>query len=143
MIPEASLRRVLSFNSKDWWLIALGVIGAMVVGTSFPVFSVVLAEATTRFTNVRSTEILQEIHPIAAAFLAIGFGLGVANFFKVPTCYQSHDTTILLRLSASCDVTVPAVHPPEFVLQCDGRKAHITTQSRVFQEYVASGDQLV
>ena len=64
----------------------MGVIGAIIVGTSFPVFSIVFSEAVAKFTSVRSNEILGEIHPIAGAFLAIGFGLGTANFFKVTTC---------------------------------------------------------
>ena len=61
----------------------MGVIGAMIVGTSFPVFSIVFSEAVTKFTDVPPSKILGEIHPIAGAFLAIGFGLGTANFFKV------------------------------------------------------------
>ena len=33
-----------SYLAKDWWILAVGLVGAVLVGTSFPLFGIVFGE---------------------------------------------------------------------------------------------------
>ena len=39
-----SMFRLLALNAKEWWLIILGLLGAGVNGSIFPIFAIVFAE---------------------------------------------------------------------------------------------------
>jgi len=69
-------------NSKEWWIITLGVLGATINAAVFPSFSLLFGELLQIFERPNN-EILNAVHPWAALFIAIGIVSGVANFFKV------------------------------------------------------------
>ena len=79
-------------------MLAIGVVGAVVVGTSFPLFGIVFGEGLdVVFDNVDGT-IFDEMHKAAGGMLAIGVALGTANFFKVPQLLGASDDTLFHSL---------------------------------------------
>ena len=69
-------------NSKEWWLIILGVLGAGFQGSIFPLFAVFFGEILAVFA-LPSDQVLDEIHVWAGLFLVLGVVSFVSVFFKV------------------------------------------------------------
>lgn len=44
-LQQVPLSRIMKLNAKEWWLIVLGVLGAGVQGSIFPVFAILFGEA--------------------------------------------------------------------------------------------------
>ena len=76
------LTRVMKANAKEWWIILFGLLGSFVLGSVFPLFSVIFGELLTVFSSPAS-EILDELHLYAGLFLVLGVVSGIALFLKV------------------------------------------------------------
>ena len=74
--------RVLKANANEWWLICLGLVGSLILGSVFPAFAVFFGEVLEVFTRP-ADEILDGLHPWAALFLVLGTVSGIAVFLKV------------------------------------------------------------
>ena len=81
-VPEVSLIRIMKANLKEWYLIVLGILGAAVVGSMYPVFAVIFGEILTVFARP-ADEILDAIHLWGGLFLVLGVVSGTAAFIKV------------------------------------------------------------
>ena len=86
-IPVVPLHRVLRLNAKEWWIIILGLLGAAVSGSIWPVFSIFISEVVALFSN-RADEILGETHLWASLFIVLGVCSGVEIFAKVSISYM-------------------------------------------------------
>lgn len=84
-IPEVGLFRVISLNAKEWWLIILGVIGAALNGSIFPLFALVFGEILRVF-SLQGDELLAGIGMWAGMFVVLGIVSGVGVFLKVRWC---------------------------------------------------------
>ena len=82
-IPQASFGRLMKVNTPEWWLIAIGVVAAILNGSVFPVYSILFGEVLRVFQESRTDEVLEDITPWAVLFLALAVGSGIAIFFKV------------------------------------------------------------
>ena len=74
--------RVLKANANEWWLIGLGLLGSLILGSVFPAFAIFFGEVLQVFTRP-TNEILNALHPWAALFLVLGTVSGIAVFLKV------------------------------------------------------------
>ena len=85
-----SLLRVLKANANEWWLIGLGLLGSLVLGSVFPAFAIFFGEILDVFTRP-ADQILDGLHPWAGLFLVLGTVSGIAVFLKVilVSCYCS------------------------------------------------------
>ena len=81
-IPSVSLLRVFALNSKEWWLILLGVVGAILNGAIYPVFAILFGEILSVFA-MPASEIVSSIGLWAGLFLVLGFVSGLGVFLKV------------------------------------------------------------
>ena len=77
-----SLFRVIKLNAREWWIILLGVLGAAVDGSIFPLFALLFGEILEVF-SLRSDEILSGVHLWAGLFIVLGVVAGVGVFLKV------------------------------------------------------------
>ena len=84
-----SLLQILRLNSQDWWLLVVGFVGAFIIGSAFPFFSIVFGEVV-RVLSLPSDEILSEIHPWGATYLALGIAAAIGIFTKV--VHETHTT---------------------------------------------------
>ena len=84
-IPEVSIFRVMALNSKEWWLIILGMIGAFMAGCITPLFAIVFGEILEVFALERD-QIQSSIALWAGLFLAMGAFSGIGIFLKVHIC---------------------------------------------------------
>ena len=99
-----SLLKILRLNSKDWWLLGLGFVGAFIVGCVFPTFAIVFGEVLRVF-SLPASQVLSEIHPWGATFLGLGVAAAVGLFMQVeqhthhfkqtpdccfPVCFRMH-----------------------------------------------------
>ena len=82
-IPPASLTRLLKVNSPEWWLIVVGVLGAVVNGSIFPIYSILFGEVLRVFQESLPGEIVEEITTWALLFLMLAVVSAIAIFFKV------------------------------------------------------------
>ena len=83
-IPSVSLGRIIAVNAKEWWLILLGVIGAGVNGSVFPLFAVIFGEIVRTFA-LPPSQIQSELNFWAVMFIVLGFISGTGLFLKVRT----------------------------------------------------------
>ena len=81
-IPKVPLHRVLRLNAKEWWIIILGILGATIGGSIWPVFSIFVSEVVALFA-VPADEILREIHLWASLFIVLRVVSGLGTFAKV------------------------------------------------------------
>ena len=81
-IPVVPLHRVLRLNAKEWWIIILGLLGAAIGGSVWPVFSIFIAEVVALF-SLPADEIFGEIHLWASLFIVLGVVSGLGVFAKV------------------------------------------------------------
>lgn len=81
-IPSVFLGRVLALNSKEWWIIVFGVLGCTLIGSLFPVFSVVFGEILRVF-SLGANEVTSAIHPWAGLYIVLGLVSGIGVFLKV------------------------------------------------------------
>ena len=81
-IPEVKLTRVLHANAPEWWVIIFGLLGSLILGSIFPLFSVIFGEILEVFARP-SSEILDALHLWAALFIVLGVVSGFAAFLKV------------------------------------------------------------
>lgn len=79
-ISNPSLLKMLHLNSRDWLLITLGCVGAVVSGIVFPMWSIMYRQSTEALKELNPFE---KSHPWAASFIALGIAAGVGNFFQV------------------------------------------------------------
>lgn len=75
-------RKILALNRKEWWIILLGVIAAMISGAGFPIFAVMFGGVFEVFIQP-SRSVFSLIHPWASGFIVLGAGIGAAIFVKV------------------------------------------------------------
>ena len=87
--PVVPLLQILTKNSPEWWMIALGLVGSMVAGAVTPIFSIFFGKILGVFAGPPET-VLSKIHPWAGLFLVLAFATGMANFLKVHLCAQYH-----------------------------------------------------
>lgn len=73
---------MLDLNKNEWWIILLGVIAAMITGSAFPIFSVLLGGVFNVLSEPAS-DVVTLIHPWASGFIALGVSIGAAMFIKV------------------------------------------------------------
>ena len=81
-IPNVPLFRVIALNAKEWWLIVLGVVGAALNGSIFPLFAFLFGEILRVFSLPRD-EVLSEIGLWVGLFLFLGVVSAVSVFLKV------------------------------------------------------------
>lgn len=79
-ISKPSLLKMLHLNSRDWILITLGCVGALISGIIFPLWSVMYRQSTEALKELHPFE---ESHPWAASFIALGIAAGFGNFLRV------------------------------------------------------------
>ena len=84
---SVSLFKILRHSASDWWLLLLGLLGALVLGSVYPFFSIVFGEVISVF-SLPADQILEETHPWGATFLALGIAaaLGILVKVHVHTC---------------------------------------------------------
>ena len=87
---------MIKLNAKEWWIIVLGVLGAGVSGSIFPIFALLFGEILAVF-SLRSDEILSGIHMWAGLFIVLGAVSGAGIFLKV-LCLEYYITKILPTL---------------------------------------------
>ena len=81
-LPDVSLFKILRVNGDQWWLLLLGMLGAVVVGTVFPVFAIIFGEVLGIFA-LPANQILGALHPWAGGFLALGVAAAIGQLVKV------------------------------------------------------------
>lgn len=69
-------------NAREWWLIIIGTVGAMINGSIFPLFAVFFGEILEVF-SLPSEQVFGEIHLWAGLYILLGVVSGVAIFCKV------------------------------------------------------------
>ena len=80
-------KKMLSLNKKEWWIILLGVVAAVITGSAFPIFSVFIRGVFNVLSDPAASDVLSLIHPWASGCIALGITIGSAMFVKVST-YQ-------------------------------------------------------
>lgn len=101
-IPQVPLKRVIALNTKEWWLILLGVLGAALSGCIYPFFVFLFGEIFSVFAMERD-QIRSAVIPWAGLFLLLGVVAGVGVFLKVHylptyTMFQRHTDSCWLFL---------------------------------------------
>lgn len=76
------LTRVLKANSKEWWLILIGMCASMAAGSIWPLFGIIFGQLLEVVAGPAS-EILSELHLYASLFIVIGIISFVSLFLKV------------------------------------------------------------
>lgn len=76
-------------NSKEWWIIGLGLIGSLFLGAMNPSFALFFGELIEVF-SLPADEVLDALHLWAGLFLVLGFVSGAGTFLKV--CSEPHYT---------------------------------------------------
>ncbi|KAI0212568.1 ATP-dependent translocase ABCB1 [Lamellibrachia satsuma] len=91
-LPEASMLRILKFNSTEWPYIAGGIVGATIVGAQNPCFAILFSEFLDvfRLTDMGEQERLSNLY--ALLFFVIAIVTGIAMFFQI----------FLFSVSAEC-----------------------------------------
>ena len=79
-ISKPSLLKMLHLNSRDWILIMLGCVGAVISGIVFPMWSIMYRQSTEALKELNPFE---KSHPWAASFIALGIAAGFGNFLRV------------------------------------------------------------
>ena len=46
------ISRIMALNAKEWWIILLGILGALINGSIFPIFAIIFGEILTVITSV-------------------------------------------------------------------------------------------
>ena len=80
--PNVSWRKILQLNSREWWIIGLGITGAAVQGAIFPVFAIFFAEVLLAFTYPYD-EVVERVNLWAGLSILVGGISGIATFLKV------------------------------------------------------------
>ena len=95
-IPSAPLHRLMRVNAPEWWLIAVGVVAAVINGSVFPVYAILFGEVLKVFQESRTDQIIEEITIWAVLFLVLALSSAIAIFFKV--CVWSPDILLVSAL---------------------------------------------
>ncbi|KAA8497019.1 Multidrug resistance protein 1B [Porphyridium purpureum] len=72
--------RALKLNTKEWYIVAIGVLGAVMNGSSFPVFALIFSELVVVLTK---TDNSSDVTFWACMFVVIGVGTWIALFLQV------------------------------------------------------------
>lgn len=80
-LESASLTRILSLNSPEFWWIILGSIGAMGAGSVQPIFAVIFGEILKVFTKDPAQQ-SKDIAFYCGMFVAMGGGAGLMKFLQ-------------------------------------------------------------
>ncbi|KAI0227963.1 ATP-dependent translocase ABCB1 [Lamellibrachia satsuma] len=91
-LPEASMLRILKFNSPEWPYIAGGLLTALIVGGQNPCFAIIFSEFLDvfRLTDLDEQKRLSNLYSLM--FLVIAIVTGTAMFFQI----------FLFSVSAEC-----------------------------------------
>ena len=82
-LPDVSTWRIMQkLPGRMWVAVLVGLLASVLNGLVFPAFTIIFGEVLGVFTG-SSDEILNNIHPWGASFLALGLVLGVSTFIKV------------------------------------------------------------
>lgn len=79
---QVSLLRVIKLNAREWWIIIIGLLGAAVNGSIWPLFALLFGEILEVFARP-ADEILDGIHVWAGLFIVLGIVSGAGVFLKV------------------------------------------------------------
>jgi hypothetical protein len=77
---------VIKLNAREWWIIVVGVLGAAVSGSIWPLFALLFGEILEVFAR-SADEVLGGIHMWAGLFIVLGIVSGAGVFLKVCTMY--------------------------------------------------------
>ena len=75
---------MLALNAKEWWVIIIGLLGAIVNGSIWPLFAILFGEVLSVF-QAPPELVLDRTHVWGGLFLVLGVISGVGIFFKVST----------------------------------------------------------
>lgn len=81
-LSEVSFRRWLALSSNEWWIIAIGAIGATIAGVFWPIYGLLYGEVLGAYTRP-SDEVLESLYPFTTAMIATGVAVGIASFLAV------------------------------------------------------------
>lgn len=79
---QVSLWRIMKANAKEWWIILLGLLGAFINGSIWPLFSLLFGEILEVFARP-ADQILSGTHLWAGLFIVLGIVSGGGVFLKV------------------------------------------------------------
>ena len=92
-----SLFRVIKLNAREWWIILLGILGAAVNGSIWPLFALLFGEILEVFSRP-ADEVLGAVHLWAGLFIVLGIVSGAGVFLKVCFCRVMYMYCIVLRV---------------------------------------------
>ena len=81
-VPEVPLWRVLKVNAKEWWIIILGLLGAAIAGSIWPLFGVLFGEFLDVFA-LPADEVVEESHLWGGLLIVLGIVSGLGVFTRV------------------------------------------------------------
>lgn len=79
---KVPLWRVLKLNLKEWWIIILGLLGALMNGAIWPMFALLFGEILKVFMRP-ADQVIGGTHLWGALFIALGVISGLGVFLKV------------------------------------------------------------
>ncbi|XP_049809966.1 ATP-dependent translocase ABCB1-like isoform X1 [Schistocerca nitens] len=82
-VPEVGLLGVLRLNAPEWPLIALGTLGALVVGFAFPAFAIVFGDVIGVLSLPDPDEVRSQTNWYSILFVVIGVVLAIASFLQI------------------------------------------------------------
>ena len=96
---------MIKLNAREWWIIIIGLLGAAVNGSIWPLFALLFGEILEVFARP-ADEILDSIHLWAGLFIVLGIVSGTGVFLKVCTCSVNWS----LHLQYSTEVTYTCMY---------------------------------
>ena len=76
----------MKMNAKEWWIIILGLVGAVINGSIWPLFALFFGEILEVFARPVD-QIIDGIHLWAGLFIVLGVVSGAGVFLKVMSLY--------------------------------------------------------
>lgn len=81
-LSQVSLRRLLSLNANEWWIIIIGTVAAAIAGVFWPLLGLLYGEVLEAYSRP-SGEVLESIYPFTTAMIGISIVVGVALYISV------------------------------------------------------------
>jgi ABC-type multidrug transport system fused ATPase/permease subunit len=81
-LPEVPLYRILALNAREWWLIILGILAALLQGSIFPLFAIFFGNILSAFYQPRD-QVLSAVTLPALLFLILAIVAAVIVFVKI------------------------------------------------------------
>ena len=92
-LPDVSSWKLMNnLPWKIWLVVFIGIMSSILNGLVFPSFAIVFGEVLRVF-SLPADQVLNEIHPWGAAFLALGIVLAISTFVKVSS--KLHVTIVM------------------------------------------------